>query len=192
MTEQTGRPQPLTGESGPDELERTTAEDLAPSAGPADGAFAALEEERKRFEDLWLRSRAELENFRKRVAREEQERERRAAERVLSGVLEIQDHLDNALASERDAAAKAAETEPRFAAFYRGVELIQREIAAFLQREGVTAIDTTGVPFDPRQHEATLRVDGKGCESDTVVDVIQKGYLLGDRLLRPARVTVAR
>ena len=154
--------------------------------------ISTLEAERKRFEDLWLRTLAELDNYRKRVAREQEERERRAAERVLRAVLEIQDGLDKALASERDTVSRTAGEEPRLASFYRGVELIHQQIAAMLVREGVTVIEADGVPFDPRLHEAAMQVEADGCESDTVVEVLQKGYLLGDRLLRPARVTVAR
>jgi molecular chaperone GrpE len=151
-----------------------------------------LEEERRRYEDLWLRARAELDNYRKRVTREQEDRERRAAERLLAGIVPIQDLLDHALASGREDAAAGADGEARFAAFYRGIELIRGQIAALLAKEGVTPIETSDIPFDPRLHEAAMRVEGSGQDSDTVVEVVQKGYLLGDRLLRPARVTVAK
>jgi len=165
---------------------------VRPAPGSVDEELRTLEDERKRYEDLWLRARAELENFRKRTLREQEDRERRAAERVLAGVLPIQDMLDQALASGRDGAAAGAESDSRFAGFYRGIELIRGQIVALLSREGVTPIDTEGIPFDPRLHEAAMRVEGSGMDSDTVVEVVQKGYLLGDRLLRPARVTVAK
>jgi molecular chaperone GrpE len=165
------------------------ADSTAADAG-ADDVLRALEEEKKRFEDLWLRARAEFDNYRRRVAREEEERERRAAERILLSLLEIQDSLDKALASGLEAPAGGADAA--LVSFRRGIELIRQQVSGLLAREGVSPIEAAGAPFDPRLHEATLRVDAKGLESDTVVDVIQKGYLLGDRLLRPARVSVAR
>src|SRR5262245_44163417 len=163
-----------------------------PAAETRDEAILALEEENKRLEDQWLRARADLENFRKRVQRDQVEQERRAAERVLLELLQIQDGLDHALASEGEGAGAGEARDARFAAFYRGIELIHKQLADVLAREGVTPIDAKGIPFDPRWHEATARVDADGCPSDSVVEVIRKGYLLGDRLLRPARVTVAR
>jgi molecular chaperone GrpE len=124
---------------------------------------------------------AEFENYRKRVAREQQALSARAAERLVSELLPIVDDLERALeAAEEHEEAKLEE----------GVRLVQRELASVLEREGLAEIETNG-KFDPHVHEALLSQPSCDQSEGTVIEVLQKGYRLGDRVLRPARVIVA-
>jgi molecular chaperone GrpE len=124
---------------------------------------------------------AEFENYRKRVAREQQALSARAAERLVGELLPIVDDLERALeAAEEHEEAKLEE----------GVRLVQRQLAAVLEREGLAEIETDG-KFDPHVHEALLSQPSPDQSEGTVIEVLQKGYRLGDRVLRPARVIVA-
>jgi molecular chaperone GrpE len=123
---------------------------------------------------------AEFENYRKRVAREQQALSARAAERLVGELLPIVDDLERALeAAEQHEEAKLEE----------GVRLVQRQLASVLEREGLAEIETNG-KFDPHVHEALLAQPAEA-EEGSVIGVLQKGYRLGDRVLRPARVIVA-
>jgi molecular chaperone GrpE len=124
---------------------------------------------------------AEFENYRKRVAREQQALSARAAERLVGELLPIVDDLERAL--------EAAE-EHQEAKLEEGVRLVQRQLAAVLEREGLAEIETDG-KFDPHIHEALLSQPSSDQSEGTVIEVLQKGYRLGDRVLRPARVVVA-
>jgi len=123
---------------------------------------------------------AEFENYRKRVAREQQALSTRAAERLVKELLPIVDDLERALeAAEEHEEAKLEE----------GVRLVHRQLASALEREGLAEIETSGT-FDPHVHEALLAQPSEADEG-SVIEVLQKGYRLGDRVLRPARVVVA-
>jgi molecular chaperone GrpE len=123
---------------------------------------------------------AEFENYRKRVAREQEALSTRAAERLVKELLPIVDDLERAL--------EAAE-EHQEAKLEEGVRLVQRQLASVLEREGLAEIETGG-KFDPHVHEALLARPAEA-EEGSVLEVLQKGYRLGDRVLRPARVIVA-
>jgi molecular chaperone GrpE len=123
---------------------------------------------------------AEFENYRKRVAREQEALSTRAAERLVKELLPIVDDLERAL--------EAAE-EHQEAKLEEGVRLVQRQLASVLEREGLAEIETNG-KFDPHVHEALLARPADA-EEGSVLEVLQKGYRLGDRVLRPARVIVA-
>ena len=132
-------------------------------------------------DDSYLRLAADFDNYRKRVAREHLELSKRANERILNELLPVLDDLERAL--EAASAHEEAKLE-------EGVELVHRSLAALLERHGLTPIETEGA-FDPHVHEALAAQPGDGTESGSVLQVIQKGYRLGDRVLRPARVIVA-
>src|SRR3989440_2281622 len=123
---------------------------------------------------------AEFENYRKRVAREQESLSTRAAERLVKELLPIVDDLERALtAAEEHEEAKLEE----------GVRLVHRQLAAALEREGLAEIETSGT-FDPHVHEALLAQPSEADEG-SVIEVLQKGYRLGDRVLRPARGVAA-
>jgi molecular chaperone GrpE len=147
--------------------------------GPED-RVAALEAERDEAVDGWKRAAADLENFRKRAARERAEFFTLANERLIGELLPILDDLERALVA-------AAEHEE--AQLEEGVRLVHRSLASLLERHGVQAIDTDG-KFDPHVHEALLSQPSEA-EEGSVLDVVQKGYKLGERVVRPARVVVA-
>ncbi len=132
-------------------------------------------------DDSYLRLAADFDNYRKRVAREHAELSARANERLVNELLPVLDDLERAL---------EAATEHEEAKLEEGVQLVHRSLAALLERQGLTEIDTDGA-FDPHVHEALLAQPAEGAEEGSVLQVLQKGYRLGDKVLRPARVIVA-
>ncbi|TMK69050.1 MAG: nucleotide exchange factor GrpE [Actinobacteria bacterium] len=140
----------------------------------------ALQAERDELFDRLQRLAAEFDNFRKRSAREQAALIERANERLVKELLPVLDDLGRALeAAEDHEGAKLEE----------GVRLVHRALADVLAKEGLAEIDTNG-KFDPHVHEALLSQPSE-VDEGTVVEVVQKGYKLGDRVLRPARVVVA-
>jgi molecular chaperone GrpE len=140
------------------------------------------EAEAKRDEYLrdLQRVAADFDNFRKRSAREQEAMSARAGERIVKALLPVLDDLERAL----EAAAQHEEAK-----LEEGVQLVHRELAGILEREGLVEIETSG-RFDPHSHEALLSQPSEA-EEGAVIEVLQKGYRLGDRVLRPARVIVA-
>jgi molecular chaperone GrpE len=123
---------------------------------------------------------ADFDNFRKRTARDQESLIARAHERLVKELLPVLDDLERAL----DAAAEHEEAK-----LEEGVRLVHRELSHVLQKEGLVAVETDG-KFDPHEHEALLTQPSEA-EEGAVLEVIQKGYRLGDRVLRPARVVVS-
>jgi molecular chaperone GrpE len=141
---------------------------------------AALEAERDEHLNDLKRVAAEFENYRKRVLRDQESLVARAHERLVKELLPVLDDLERAL---------AAAEEHEEAKLEEGVRLVHRELADALAREGLAEIETNGV-FDPHVHEALLSQPSDQDEG-SVLEVVQKGYRLGDRVLRPARVVIA-
>ena len=142
--------------------------------------LAELERERDEYLNDLKRVAAEFDNYRKRTARDQESLVARAHERLVKELLPVLDDLERALvAAEEHAEAKLEE----------GVQLVHRELLEALAKEGLVEIETDG-RFDPHVHEALLSQPSEA-EEGAVVDVLQKGYRLGDRVLRPARVVVA-
>jgi molecular chaperone GrpE len=123
---------------------------------------------------------ADFDNFRKRTARDHQALVATATERLVKELLPVLDDLERAL----DAAAEHEEVK-----LEEGVRLVHRELSHVLQKEGLVAVETEG-KFDPHEHEALLTQPSEA-EEGAILEVIQKGYRLGDRVLRPARVVVS-
>lgn len=141
----------------------------------------AAEESAPAPDDSYLRLAADFDNYRKRVAREQVELTRRANERILNELLPVLDDLERAL----EAAAEHEEAK-----LEEGVRLVHRSLLGLVERHGLSEIETEGA-FDPHVHEALLAQPGEGAEEGSVLQVLQKGYRLGDKVLRPARVIVA-
>ena len=142
--------------------------------------LAALEAERDEYLTDLKRVAADFENYRKRAARDQESLVARAHERLVRELLPVLDDLERAL---------AAAEEHEEAKLEEGVRLVHAELAAALEREGLAEIETNG-QFDPHVHEALLSQPSEA-EEGSVLEVVQKGYRLGDRVLRPARVVVA-
>jgi molecular chaperone GrpE len=162
-----------------DEMERTARQAAAVSvtAAPASDAETA---ESLAWRDRYLRTLADFENFRKRTEREKQEFFKYALAGTLKDLLPVLDNFDRSLehAEEGDE-------------FHRGMHLIYKQLYDILKKHGLRPIEDAGVPFDPNIHEAVVREENPTVPSHTVVAILQKGYFLHDRLLRPAMVKVA-
>jgi molecular chaperone GrpE len=144
---------------------------------------AALEAERDAHLNDLKRVAADFENYRKRVARDQESLVARAHERLVKELLPVLDGLQHALdAATRDSGGDSHQLE-------EGVRLVHRELESALRREGVAEIETNG-RFDPHVHEALLSQPSEQDEG-SILEVVQKGYRLGDRVVRPARVVVA-
>jgi molecular chaperone GrpE (heat shock protein) len=132
--------------------------------------------------ERFARLSADFENLQKRVSRERLAYERHAAAQVVVRLLPILDNFERALG-----AAREADTDPTFC---EGVAMIFRHLLDELRKEGLTAVDTVGEPFNPEVHEAVATTDDDHLPPNTIVEELQRGYLLHDRLLRPALVKV--
>jgi molecular chaperone GrpE len=136
--------------------------------------------------DKQLRLQADFENFRKRALRERHELLQYGHENLVKDLLSTVDNLDRAIEHTQQSDGGDLES------LLRGVEMLQRELHAILERHSVSEIDAMGGAFDPALHEAMAQVADASVAPNTVIDVLQKGYQLRGRLLRPARVVVAR
>jgi molecular chaperone GrpE len=154
-----------------------------PQGSPADLAARVAELEAARDEYLALAQRvqADFDNFRKRATREHERLVAHAHERLVRELLPVLDDLERTL--------EAAERHEE-AALVEGVRLVERSLRNALEKEGLVEIETDGA-FDPHVHEALLAQSREGAETGSVVEVVQRGYRLGDKVVRPARVIVA-
>jgi molecular chaperone GrpE len=160
----------------PDTLGRRVAE--------LEAELATAREEGRQANDRWLRERADLENHKKRSARERQDAVRFGNEALVRDLLPVVDNLDRAIA----AAAGGGNGAP----LVEGVELVRKAFLDTLQRHGVERVSAAGERFDPARHEAVAYVESATHDAHLVVAEHQAGYRLNDRLLRPAMVTVSK
>jgi molecular chaperone GrpE len=147
-----------------------------------------LNEERQEWADKLARRQADFDNFRKRTERERSETYNRALGEVVRRLLPVIDNLQRALEAERT--LENVESK-EFRHFLHGVELINRQLGGVLESLGVEVVPTVGELFDPHVHEAVATEETDEVEPDTIVQEMQRGYRLGDKLLRPAMVKVA-
>jgi molecular chaperone GrpE len=182
---------PHDGEPGMDgEFDPTSAHDQ--SSHPEGGGeldslreqLAAKDKEIAELKDKYLRTLADSENARKRIRQQSEESIRIQREAILRDLLPIIDNLERALAAARNG------TDAR--TIVDGVEMTVRALIDFLRAQGVTPVQSVGQPFDPNRHEAVDHVASDAHPPNTVVDEFHRGYLIGDRTLRPARVSVAK
>lgn len=148
-----------------------------------------LTDERADFLDKLARRQAEFENYRKRQERERGETYNRVVGEVVGRLLPVLDNLQRALAAE-DSVRKSESAE--FRHFLQGVELISKQLSGVFQDMGVEPVATVGQPFDPHVHEAIAAEESDEFASDMVIAEVVRGYRLGDKLLRPAMVKVAK
>jgi molecular chaperone GrpE len=140
------------------------------------------EEEAGRIREALLRKAADFENMKRRTEKEKAEYFRFALAEVLTEVLGVVDNFERAVAHRVDATGEE---------FHAGIDMIARQLTDSLRKYGVEEVPARDVPFDPNVHEAVVREESETAAPGTVLEVLQKGYLLNDRLLRPARVKVA-
>ena len=139
--------------------------------------------ERDQYLDLAARTRAEFENYQKRMQREREQERKYAFGPLAESLLPILDNLDRAL----QAGKQAGETGP----LVQGVAMVQVQFLELLKRNGITRIDSEGKPFDPNLHQAVMQKPVADVEPNTIVQVIEQGFLNQDRVLRPAKVVVS-
>jgi len=168
--------EPETAAAGP-------AGAVAPEPGPAPDPIAVLEKEKVDLRERMLRVAAEFENWKKRSRKDLVDAQTKGKEVVLRDLLEVIDNLERAMASVGDS------TDPK--AIRDGVNLVVRLFHAKLERHDVHPVESKGKPFDPRMHEAVSRRVTADAPAGQVVEELTRGYLIGDRLLRPANVVVA-
>lgn len=190
-------PEPTVPEEAPSEAELEQAEveveagviegDAVTSEEAAVAAEAEVEAEPAEpdYKDQWIRSVAELDNVRKRARRDAAQAEQRGVARLARELLPALDNLDRAL--------KAAEAHPESSnpELIGGIELVQQELLTAFGRAGITRDTALGEAFNPHQHEAVAQQPAEGQAAGTVIEVYEHGYLLGDEVLRAAKVVVA-
>ncbi len=202
QTEPLEDPEAATPAPGPDA-------EADPSGGPAPEVEVEVEpepetelelalRERGEYLDLAQRARAELENYRKRVAGDARNAEQRGKAAVARGLIPAIDNLERALlAAGVDPSGAIPDSEPASqevsarTALAEGVALVYRELTEGLERAGVGAFDPTGERFDPALHEAVTTAEVEGTERGVVIETLEKGYRIGEQILRPARVVVS-
>jgi len=143
-----------------------------------------LKMKKKALEDKYLRVYSEFENYRKRVSRDQNDYSKFATEKLLKELLVVADNLERAL-QHSDATTDLKD-------WVKGVDLTFKQFSEILSKSGVTTIQSVGCPFDPSRQQAMAQVETETHEENTVVEEYQKGYMLHDRVLRPALVTVAK
>lgn len=160
-----------------------TSQAAETATAAADGADRSdAEKQRDEYYDLLLRKTAEFDNFRKRTERERQSVSEAAAADLIGELLPVIDDFERAI--------QAGGDEDN--AYRRGVELIYRRLLDVLEKRGVRPIDALGADFDPYYHQAVSYEPAEGRRDGEVIEEFRKGYMLGDRLLRPAMVKVAK
>src|SRR5712692_4988220 len=167
--------------------EEAAAGDEAAPASPEE-RLAALEAELADTKDRLLRALAETENVRRRFQREREDAQKYAISGFAKDLLSAVDNLRRAL----DAVPEAEVTDARTRSLLDGVAVTERELLAALERHGVRRIDPKGERFDHNFHQAIFEAERPGAPAGTVIEVLQPGYVLHDRLLRPAMVGVAK
>lgn len=160
--------------------------------GPAAQQEADLDTllaENAEMQDKLLRTMADMENLRRRTEREKSDTSRYAISNFARDVLTIGDNLRRTV---EHVPADAASQDPALKSFLEGVELTERELQNMLERHGVIRIEPLGQRFDPNCQQAMYEVESKDVPEGTVVEVMQSGYMIGDRCLRPALVAVSK
>jgi molecular chaperone GrpE len=171
------KPMPDPAETSPAATD--PSDDTLAAGDPADD----LRRERDDYHDRWLRKTAEFDNYRKRIERERREQADQAVVHLLQELLLVVDDFDRALTVEAGGEADA---------YRKGVELIHQKLHDLLRKRGVQAFDALGTDFDPNIHQAVMHEASPDHREGEVIGEMQKGYMLGDRLLRPAMVKVAK
>jgi len=178
-------------EDSPMEQGEITDEDAGSESEPVDPIekleselYKAREEAAEATQDM-LRMQADMENLRKRLVREHEKSRLRTLERFMGDLLPVRDSLERGLEAASDPAATVE-------ALTEGKQLIMKMLSKVMGDHGLQTIDPLGEPFDPEKHEAMTMLPSDQHDENTVMDVMEKGYQLHDRLIRPAKVVVSR
>jgi molecular chaperone GrpE len=182
-------------------LEPEEQPELATAIAAADGApaevqldldeLAARAEKADEYLQLAQRTKADFENYRKRAIRDAASAQDRGVAKLALELLPAVDNLDRALEAAEAATSDGAQSDEGSSPLVDGIRLVHADVIAALARVGIEPFSPRGERFDPQHHEAIAQQPVDGAESGTVVEVYQRGYRLGDTVLRPARVVVA-
>lgn len=145
--------------------------------------IAALEQDILKWKELAMRTAADMENFRKRASREREESMRYANQSLLEDLLPILDNFDMGM---------QAASQEEGSMIFIGMDMVRKQLNEFLTNAGVKEVDAEGKEFDPNLHEAVSQEESEDAKEGTVLRVMRRGYMLRDRLLRPATVVVAK
>lgn len=186
MTEQDRQPQDTTAATG----EPVVSKPYIMPDDPEPGSVETLQKEAAEARDRVLRTLAEMENLRKRTARDVTEARSYSIAGFARDMLTVSDNLRRAL--EAVPAEARATADSGLSSLMEGVEMTERSMLSTLERHGVKQIDPKGERFDPHFHQAMFEVPDPATPENTVVQVVQQGYVIGERVLRPAMVGVAK
>ncbi|MGG3506624.1 nucleotide exchange factor GrpE [Paenibacillus lautus] len=177
---------PNSGESG-SAKEAVNPEQEIPVMDSADDAGSTelekLQAEVLEHQQRTLRVQADFDNFRRRTQKEKEDLGKYASSKLITELLPVIDNFERAL--------QASEENPEFESFSKGVNMIFRQLESVLATEGLTAMKSVGEPFNPEYHQAIMQVESDEYEEGIVVEEVQKGYMLKDKVLRPAMVKVS-
>jgi molecular chaperone GrpE len=174
-------PEGAGGEPGQSTAEEAGREEA--DGGVSAETLAAAEQDLARHRDAMLRMQAEMENLRKRLARDSEKARKFALERIMKDLLQVSDSMERGLA--------AADESATVESLREGQELTLKMFAKVLRDHHLEVIDPAGQPFDPEWHEAVTVLPSDEVDENTVIEVLQKGFRLHDRLIRPAMVVVS-
>lgn len=146
--------------------------------------LTALKNENATLKDTNVRLQAEFQNYKRRTEKEKSEIYKYANEKIVVELLAVMDNLDRAL----DSISHNAEDHQNV---LNGVEMIKKSFEDLLEKEGVSAIEAVDQPFDPNMHHAVMTEEKEGCDADIVIEEFQKGYKLGEKVVRPSMVKVS-
>lgn len=186
LTEELKKEEKLQAEEAP-ETQETPEEKLEQEPEAEIEKEDELITTKKKLDEMnerYLRVQAEYANYRNRTEREKSEIYARAGESIVSNLLEVKDNFDRALSSVTD--------EERELSFYQGVEMVANQFNEILAEKGLKEIEAMGQPFDPNHHQAVMQMEDENAEPNHVIQVLQKGYQYGDKILRPTMVVVSK
>lgn len=180
---------PATNAAQGDETPLYGVDPMDPQDVPADAKIAALEQDVANAKDQTLRALAEVENIRKRSQREREDARKYAVTDFARDLLSFADNFRRALES---LPQDAAQMDERVKGVIEGIEAMERDVLTVFDRHGITRITPVDEPFNPNFHEVMFEAPGTGKPAGTIIQIIEPGYMLHDRLLRPARVGIAK
>ncbi len=190
MTSNTQNEKAAPGDPAPESVNDTSAADNASSEIAREAAqIAALQAEAAEFKDRYLRAVAETENLRKRAEREKQDATQYAFSRFARELLSVADNFERALDAMKP--EKRAGLAPEVVSVIEGIEATQRQLLSAFERFSIRRIEAVGQKFNPNQHEAIAELPVPGQAAGSIIAVAENGYMIGDRLLRAAKVAIA-
>jgi molecular chaperone GrpE len=160
-----------------------TTEEISEGASGTGAEVKRLQDLADEYQGRALRAQADFDNFRRRTQKEKEELAQYATSKLVTELLSVLDNFERALVT--------TPSSPESEAFVKGVDMIFRQLDGVLKSEGLTAMETVGQPFNPEYHQAIMQVESEEYEEGIVTEEVQKGYLLKDRVLRPAMVKVS-